>query len=94
MKRDVRIDTLRALAILLIMYAHTRPPQWLYELRNFDVILMTFILGASYYLSTERKKKPKPYFSYFKRAIFALDYSGLDLFNIVFSCLIWFHFNC
>lgn len=72
MKRDVRIDTLRALAILLIMYAHTRPPQWLYKLRNFDVILMTFILGASYYLSTERKKKPKPYFSYLKERFLRL----------------------
>lgn len=67
MKRDIRIDALRALAILLIMLAHTRPPQWLYELRDFDVILMTFILGASYRLSTERKKKTKkPYLIYLK----------------------------
>ncbi|MGY3772336.1 acyltransferase family protein [Tetragenococcus solitarius] len=72
MKRDIRIDALRALAILLIMFAHTHPPQWLYELRDFDVILMTFILGASYRLSTERKKKPKSYLTYLKERFLRL----------------------
>lgn len=72
MKRDIRIDALRALAILLIMFAHTRPPQWLYELRDFDVILMTFILGASYRLSTERKKKTKSYLTYIKERFMRL----------------------
>lgn len=72
MKRDIRIDALRALAILLIMLAHTRPPQWLYELRDFDVILITFILGASYRLSTERKTKIKPYLTYLKERFMRL----------------------
>jgi len=92
MKRDIRIDALRALAILLIMFAHTRPPQWLYELRDFDVILMTFILGSSYRLSTERKNKPKPYFTYLKERFVRLIIPAWIFLTLFFLALFSFTF--
>jgi len=89
MKRDIRIDALRALAILLIMFAHTRPPQWLYELRDFDVVLMTFILGASYCLSRERKKT-KPYLFYLKERFMRLIVPAWTFLSLFFLTLFIF----
>ncbi|MCF1685101.1 acyltransferase [Tetragenococcus halophilus] len=89
MKRDIRIDALRGLAILLIMLAHTRPPQWLYELRDFDVVLMTFILGASYCLSRERKKT-KPYLLYLKERFMRLVIPAWTFLSLFFLLLFIF----
>lgn len=57
MKRDVRIDALRSLAIILIMVAHVGPPELLFEIRIFDVPLMAFLMGASYVVSGESTRK-------------------------------------
>lgn len=54
MKRDVRIDILRAIAITLIVLAHVFPPTNIFRLRMFDVPLMTMVLGMSYKLSSSR----------------------------------------
>ncbi|HBT3294841.1 TPA: acyltransferase [Klebsiella aerogenes] len=46
--RDLRIDILRVLGLLLIILAHVNPPFFLFELRTFDVSLMVFVSGMSY----------------------------------------------
>lgn len=46
--RVAYIDTLRCIAILLIILAHVHPPQVLFELRLFDVVLIVFVSGLSY----------------------------------------------
>jgi fucose 4-O-acetylase-like acetyltransferase len=46
--RNPRIDTLRFLGLSLIILAHTNPPAWLFQLRNFDAPLMVLVSGASY----------------------------------------------
>lgn len=56
MKRDIRIDILRALAIILIILAHTAPPTWLVQARVFDVPLMAMLLGMSFVLSSKKTK--------------------------------------
>ncbi|MFD2778180.1 acyltransferase family protein [Ornithinibacillus salinisoli] len=53
-KRDVRIDILRALAIFCIILAHTAPIETIFIIRNFDVTLMAFLMGASFYLSNQK----------------------------------------
>ncbi|MDB8459165.1 acyltransferase family protein [Turicibacter sanguinis] len=50
-KRDYKIDILRFIAIVCIIFAHTSPPGILFVLRNFDVTLMVMLMGTSYYLS-------------------------------------------
>ncbi|MCT9852832.1 acyltransferase [Priestia megaterium] len=73
MKRDVRIDILRCIAIVAIILAHSEPGGLLFQLRNFDVILMVLLLGTSFYLSNTKKKSNVSYPVYlgkrFKRLI-------------------------
>ena len=65
-KRDVRIDSMRAIAILLIMLAHVFPPKALSIPRMFDVPLMTFLMGMGMVISSFKKEN---YLSYvLKRA--------------------------
>jgi len=68
-KRDVRIDFLRGLGILLIILAHVSPPQWLNQIRSLDVPLMSMLIGMSFALSIKyQKKSSDSYFHYlFKR---------------------------
>ncbi len=46
--RDPRIDFLRFLGLSLIIFAHVDPPNWLFQLRNFDVPLMVLVAGLSF----------------------------------------------
>lgn len=46
--RDSYIDFLRAFGLLLLVVAHTCAPQWLFNLRTFDVPLMVFISAICY----------------------------------------------
>lgn len=55
MNRDFRIDILRTLAILLIIFAHTSQINLFFQLRTFDVPLMAILLGMSFYLSQSKK---------------------------------------
>lgn len=45
--RDNNIDFLRGAGLLLIILAHIGPPNWIQQLRCFDVPLMVFISGLS-----------------------------------------------
>jgi len=65
-QRDNRIDILRALAILCIILAHSAPPDAIFQLRNFDVTMMAFLMGASFYLSSQKHGGFK-YLSYIKK---------------------------
>ena len=55
-KRDYSIDILRAIAIVGIIIAHSTPNDLIFQIRNFDVVLMVLLMGASYYLSNQNKK--------------------------------------
>ncbi|MBB3108539.1 peptidoglycan/LPS O-acetylase OafA/YrhL [Paenibacillus phyllosphaerae] len=55
-ERDVRVDILRFIAIVGIILAHSEPFGALFQLRNFDVVLMVLLLGTSFYLSNHNKK--------------------------------------
>lgn len=46
--RDYSIDTLRCIGLFCIILAHVAPPNWLFQIRNFDVPLMVFISGYLY----------------------------------------------
>lgn len=48
MQRDYYIDFLRALGLLLLVVAHTWAPEWLANIRTFDVPLMVFISSICY----------------------------------------------
>jgi hypothetical protein len=44
------------LGLLCIILAHSRPPSFLFQIRNFDVPLMVLVSGALFYLSFRNKK--------------------------------------
>ncbi len=46
--RDTRIDFLRFVGLIMIIFAHVNPPAVLFQLRNFDVPLMVLISGVSF----------------------------------------------
>lgn len=51
MKRVPYIDYMRTGALFLIILAHVNAPEWLMELRNFDVVMLVFLSGLSYQIS-------------------------------------------
>lgn len=48
MERDSYIDFLRSIGLILVILAHVSAPNFLAQLRNFDVPLMVFVSGLSY----------------------------------------------
>ena len=64
-QRDLGIDLLRAVGLLCIILAHVNPPELLWQLRSFDVVMMVCISAISF---TEYSK-PQPYFQYIKGRI-------------------------
>lgn len=51
MQRDFGIDCMRVIGLFCIVLAHVSPPYFVFQLRNFDVPLMVFVSGVSFYLS-------------------------------------------
>ncbi|UTH00873.1 acyltransferase [Macrococcoides canis] len=70
-ERNTKIDILRAIAMICIIIAHSKPDALTFQLRNFDVIMIVILLGASFQLSMQGK--PINYVQYiikrFKRLI-------------------------
>lgn len=48
MTRDLHIDLLRSIGLMLIIIAHSKAPNLINEIRSFDVPLMLFISGLVY----------------------------------------------
>ena len=61
--RKINIDILKVIGLLCIVLAHVKPPEIIFRLRNFDVILMILI---SAYLGIKSYKDIK-YFEYIKK---------------------------
>lgn len=68
-ERDLSIDVLRCLGILLIILAHCGAPTLLDELRNFDVILLVILSGI---VSVKSYKRSKSGFKYIKKRLIRL----------------------
>lgn len=54
--RDIRFDILKVIGLLLIILAHTKPPQLISLLREFDVPLMVISSGTLFYYSSRNKQ--------------------------------------
>lgn len=64
MNRDNSIDLLRALGLILVILAHIQPPELLFQIRSFDVVLMVFLSGMSFGLKPKNISTVKKYFDY------------------------------
>jgi peptidoglycan/LPS O-acetylase OafA/YrhL len=84
--RDTRIDILRAIALICIIIAHSTPNSILSQIRNFDVILMTLLMGASFAISSNRGKSS--YCLYMKKRFQRLIIPSW-IFLTIFFVLFW-----
>lgn len=48
--RDEKVDSPRFVGLAMVVLAHVGPPEWLFQLRNFDVLLMVLLSGISFIL--------------------------------------------
>ena len=65
-KRNLKFDILRAVAIILIFLAHASPPGIIFQFRNFDVILLMLLSG---FFSKHSLENNKNIFLYYKKRI-------------------------
>ena len=56
LERDRAIDVLRTIGLLGVILAHTDPPKQLFEVRNFDVVLLVVCSGMAFMLSLSSKR--------------------------------------
>ncbi|MCG5610684.1 acyltransferase family protein [Klebsiella pneumoniae] len=71
MQRNMTIDVMRVMGLLLIILAHVNPPGILFQLRTFDVPMMIFVSGVSFYLSKASNVSFATYsLSRFQRLVF------------------------
>lgn len=87
--RNTTIDLMRLAGILLIILAHVNPPNVLFQIRTFDVPMMVFVSGMSYYYSGKTNVRIVPYIlSRFKRLVlpvwvfFSLFFSFIYAFGV------------
>ena len=68
--RDLRIDVMRVVGLLMIILAHVNPPGFIFQLRNFDVPLMVLVSGMSFALTYRAESYRQYFFKRFKRLVF------------------------
>lgn len=88
-KRLLNIDILKFIGIICIIIAHTNPPKILFQIRNFDVILMCII---SIFLFFNSNKKEK-YISYIKKRFIRLVIPTWIFLTIFFILNYFFKYN-
>jgi hypothetical protein len=89
--RDLRFDILRAMALFCVVLAHVEPPDWIFQLRNFDVPCLVIVSGASFGLSA--LKQSFTVLGYIKKRILRLlvpTWTFLFLFFTINSAVTFF----
>jgi peptidoglycan/LPS O-acetylase OafA/YrhL len=55
LKRNLNLDVLRLIGVLIIMIAHSSPPDWLFQLRNFGTPLLIVSSAMTYAVIYSKK---------------------------------------
>ncbi|WP_167520137.1 acyltransferase family protein [Bacillus luti] len=87
--RDVRIDALRFIGTVLVIFAHVGAPNWIQNIRTFDVVMLVLISGMSINKSRNTGNYPIYLYGRLKKMILPL-YTVLTiifLINFIFSAL-------
>lgn len=87
-QRDIVIDGMRAMAMVLLFAAHSGFPGWFENWREFALVIFFFISGISFSLSSFTWSKEN-YWNYLKKRVFRL-LVPLYIYLTLFFCL--FHF--
>ncbi|MFW3578592.1 acyltransferase family protein [Vagococcus fluvialis] len=85
--RNYKIDVLRSIAIILIILAHVNPPSIIFQLRTFDVPLITMLTAMSFVITYKPDQGFGSYFlKRFKRLIIPA-WIFLTIFFIIFTLI-------
>lgn len=85
MQRNMTIDVMRVMGLLLIILAHVNPPGILFQFRTFDVPMMIFVSGVSYYLSKASNMNFTTYsLSRFQRLVFPVWAFLIIFFSVLY----------
>lgn len=87
--RDVRIDALRFIGTVLVIFAHVGAPEWIQNIRTFDVVMLVLISGMSINKSRNTGNYSVYLYGRLKKMILPL-YTVLTiifLINFIFSTL-------
>lgn len=84
-ERNLSIDVMRVLGLLLIILAHVSPPGIIFQLRIFDVPMMVFVSGMSYFAAGKKDVNIIPYvYSRFKRLVVPVWCFLIVFFSFIF----------
>jgi len=86
--RDEKLDVLRFIGLAMIILAHVNPPEWIFQLRNFDVPLMVIISGVAFGLSY----KGEVYSAYVWKRVKRLLFPAWIFLTVYFSVMYFFNF--
>ncbi|MES1038120.1 acyltransferase family protein [Peribacillus simplex] len=78
--RDLRIDALRFVGTMLVILAHVGAPNWIQNIRTFDVVMLVLISGMSINKSRDTKK----YFNYLFRRLKKMVFPLYIVLTIIF----------
>lgn len=82
--RNEVLDTIRGIALVCIIIAHSNPSELIFQIRNFDVVLMVFISGTLY----DRKYSIsiETYIKYIVKRVKRLVYPTWLFLSVFFIC--------
>ncbi len=83
-RRDTHIDILKFIGIVCIILAHTDPKNFIFELRNFDVVLMVMLTGVTFCLSNNKHISYGKYVSKRFRRLIVPTWIFLSIFFVIF----------
>ena len=92
--RNINYDLIRLLGLLIIMVAHSSPPGWIFQLRNFGTPLLVIGSGLTYSLIfASRKLEVK---AFYKKKDSQANLSCMAIFKffllIRIRCISYFRF--
>lgn len=93
--RDVsfQMDILKFFGLAGVILAHTSPPEWLFQLRNFDVPLLVIVSGCLFMHSHNQAGRPVAYGAYLTKRLKRLLMPAYLFFGVLFlgtflACLV------
>lgn len=82
-RRNLSLDLMRCLGVLVIMVAHSEPPEWLFQLRNFGTPLL--IVASALTFSTIYKTRELNVKQFYKKRIIRLTFPAWIFLTLFFT---------
>ncbi len=81
--RDTGLDMLRGFGMVLLVLAHSSPPAWLFQLRNFDVPLLVAVSAATY--ATIYQNRVPAFFPFIRKRLSRIVFPAWIFLSVFFA---------